>query len=141
MIFDHRIFSRDELGAWGMSWKDLTLTGLIGGRPVKELTMVADPVPTRLEVAPDATTLRAAERDAVRVIVRGLDQAGSLLPFLAAPVEVRVEGPARLLGPSLLTLVGGTTGFWLESVGKTGAVQLSVRAAGFSPVEMDLEVR
>ena len=61
--------------------------------------MVADPVPTRLEVAPDATTLLAAEKDAVRVIVRALDQAGALLPFLADPVEVRVEGPARLIGP------------------------------------------
>ena len=139
VVFDQRSFSRDELGLWGMSWEDLTLTGLIGGEAVRTLRMVADPVPTRLEVAPDATTLRASEKDAVRVIVRALDQAGALLPFLADPVEVSVEGPARLIGPDLLTLAGGTAGFWLETVGAAGAVRLDVRSRRFPPVACRLE--
>lgn len=138
-VFDHRHFSSDELGRWGMSWQSLALSGLIAGVRVKEIRMAADPVPARLEVAPDAVELLASEKDAVRVIVRARDQAGSLLPFLTDSVHVRVEGPARLIGPDSLTLSGGTTGFWLESIGEAGPVRLTVASPRFATVHLDLK--
>jgi len=61
----------------------------------------------------------------IEVIVRALDQAGRLLPFMDDVVHVQVTGAAKLLGPDLLTLKGGTTGFWLET---TGAVVTSACA-------------
>jgi beta-galactosidase len=139
VVLDHRSFTRDELGGWGASWQGLTLTGFIGGEAVRTLRMVADPVPARLEVAPDSLTLLASEKDAVRVVVRALDQAGQLLPFLADPVEVRVEGPARLIGPGRLSLAGGTAGFWVESVGSAGEVKIDVRSGRFPPVAAALQ--
>ena len=42
------------------------------------------------------------------------------------PVHVRVTGAAKLLGPDLLTLKGGTTGFWLETTGAVGDISLCV---------------
>ena len=35
-------------------------------------------------------------------------------------------GAAKLLGPDLLTLKGGTTGFWLETTGAVGDITLRV---------------
>ncbi len=141
MVLDHRTFTRDELGGWGASWQGLTLTGYLAGEAVRTLRMVADPVPTRLEVAPDATTLLASEKDHVRVVVRALDQADQLLPFLLDPVAVTLAGPARLVGPDVLTLAGGTTGFWLESTGTPGPVALEVASPRFPPVTLTLESR
>lgn len=139
VVFDHRNFSAEELGLWGMSWYDLTLVGLIGGELVAEMRMVAGPVPTRLEVLPDALELRASEKDAVRVIVRALDQAGSLLPFLADPVRVRTQGPVRLIGPEVVTFAGGAAGFWVESTGRSGAVTIEVGSPRFATVRLDLK--
>ena len=132
VVLDHRHFSSDELGLWGMQWEGVTFTGFVDGRPVKTLTMVADPVPTTLEVEPDSLTLKAVEKDAVRVVVRALDQAGSILPFLDEPVTIQVRGPAKLLGPSVVVLTGGTTGFWLESTGGRGDVTVDVLSPRFA---------
>jgi beta-galactosidase len=137
VIIDQRHFSKDELGRWGMTWQNGRITGFVGGKAVATVEMVADPVPTRLEVVPDARRL-SAEKDNVRVIVRALDQAGQLLPFLDEPVSLRLQGPARVLGPSLLTLKGGAVGFWLETTG-AGEVMVQLASPRFADVQIVLE--
>jgi beta-galactosidase len=139
VVFDHRHFTKDELGVWGMQWEDVTFTGYIDGKQVKTLSMVANPVPTTLEVEADTKTIEATGRDTVRVIVRGLDQAGSIVPFLNDVVTVDVDGPARLIGPGVLTLAAGTTGFWLESIGETGAITVRVSSERFGSQALSLQ--
>jgi len=132
VVFDHRHFTQDELGVWGMEWEDAHFTGLIGGKAVATLHMVADPVPTALEVKADSLTLRAGDRDTTRVIIRALDQAGSRLPFLNDVATVKVTGPAKVIGPETVAFQGGTTGFWLQSTGKAGAITVDVSSSRFA---------
>ena len=141
VVIDHRHFSRDELGRWGMSWEDCTITGLVDGEPAATQRFVADPLPTTLEVAPDATTLDAGARDEVRVIVRALDQAGNVLPFLADCVDIAVSGPATLIGPPRAHFQGGTTGFWLRASGDTGAIEVTLTTARFDTATLTLTAR
>jgi beta-galactosidase len=136
VIIDHRHFSRDELGRWGMAWQNGRITGFVDGKPLATLEMVADPVPTRLEVVADALRL-SGNKDSVRVIVRALDQVGQLLPFLDEPVSLHVQGPGRVLGPSLLTLKGGAIGFWIETTG-AGEITLEVASPRFRDVRIEL---
>ncbi len=138
VVIDHRHFSRDELGSWGMSWQAGEILGLAGGEVVATRRFVPDPLPTTLQVAPDASTLDAAAREETRVIVRALDQAGNPLPFLSDSVRVAVEGPARLLGPAVSPLRGGHTGFWLRATGARGEIRLHATCDRFAPVETPL---
>ncbi len=138
VVFDHRHFTKDELGLWGMQWENVSFTGFIDGKPVATMNMVADPVPTTLQVEADTQTLAAKGRDTVRVIVRGLDQVGSIVPFLNDIVTVSIDGPARLIGPNTLTLAGGTTGFWLESTGEAGAITLQVSSERYGSQTLSL---
>ncbi|MGN7878997.1 glycoside hydrolase family 2 protein [Ensifer sp. 22460] len=138
VVIDHRHFTKDELGVWGMKWEDAAFTGFIDGKAVASLRMVADPVPTTLEVVADNTTLRTEGRDSVRVIVRALDQAGNVLPFLNDAVDVTVTGPARLLGPERLVFQGGSTGFWLETTGATGGIAVAVTSTRLGSVRLEL---
>lgn len=138
VVFDHRNFTPDELGVWGMEWEDVQFTGYIGGKPVAALKMVANPFPTTLQVEADADTLRAGERDAVRVIVRALDQAGSRLPFLNDIVTIKVDGPARMIGPQVVAFQGGTTGFWLQATGEVGAITIEASSSRFANRKLTL---
>jgi beta-galactosidase len=106
-------------------------TGYVAGKAVAHLKMAADPVPSTLQVEPDDVKLSATPRDSTRIIVRALDQAGQILPFLADPVSIRVEGAARLIGPEVLTLQGGTSGFWVESTGAQGAIDIEISSLRF----------
>jgi beta-galactosidase len=76
----------------------------------------ADPVATRLEVVADAK--RMGKHDAMRVMVRALDQVGNKLPFYPEPVSITVTGAARRIGPGFVPLRAGSTGFWLQAQGK-----------------------
>ena len=139
VVIDQRHFSADELGSWGMVWEDVTFVGYVGGEPVTELTMVADPVPTTLQVEADTLALAAAARDSTRVIVRALDQVGNIIPFLDETIAIAVTGPARLLGPASVTLKGGAVGFWLETTGGAGAIGIDVTSARFAPAHVILQ--
>ena len=79
-----------------------------------------------LAVGADRDHIGAGGRDSTRVMVRALDQAGRKLPFFSEPVEIVVDGPAKRLGPGLVPLRGGATGFWLESTGGAGPITVRV---------------
>ncbi|NKM54489.1 beta-galactosidase [Rhizobium anhuiense] len=134
VVLDHRHFTADELGTWGLEWIDGTFTGYIDGQPVASLTLAADPLPTTLEVVADRSTLRARERDSTRVIIRALDQSGQRLPFMNDSISLKVHGPARIVGPANVPLQGGTSGFWLEATGFTGEITVEVVSTRFAPV-------
>jgi len=138
VVVDHRHFTKDELGVWGMQWEDAHFTGFIDGEAVAKLHMVADPLPTTLEVEADSQTLRAKGRDSTRIIVRALDQVGSRIPFINDVVTLTVSGPARIIGPQVIPFQGGTTGFWLESTGATGPISIKVTSPRFADVTLAL---
>ena len=137
VIVDRRHFSDEELGLWGMLWEDVTIVGFIGGKPAREVRFVADPVATTLEVVPDGETV-SATGGVVRVIVRALDQAGHKLPFLFEPVDIEVTGAGRRLGPRLVPLRGGSTGFWVESTGAAGPIAVKVSSPRFGTTTVNL---
>lgn len=139
VIIDHRHFGTDEMGIWGERWQDCELVGYLDGEAVATRRYVADPLPTTLEIAPDATHFDADARDEVRVILRALDQTGNVLPFLADVVSLDVSGPARLIGPARVSLSGGSTGFWLRSTGGTGAVDVCATCDRLPEAKIRLE--
>ena len=123
VIVDHRHLSKEELGLWGMTWENGLIQGLIGGKVVAEQRFACDPVAHDLQVVPDAT--RIGSHDAVRVMVRALDQVGNVLPFFPEPVSITVSGAGRRIGPGFVPLRAGVTGFWVQANG-TGAITVTV---------------
>ncbi|MEO5806705.1 glycoside hydrolase family 2 TIM barrel-domain containing protein [Devosia sp.] len=138
VIIDHKHFTKEELGLWGMKWEDAVVTGYLNGKAVKTMHFHANPLPAKLDVKADSATLKAAGRDTVRVIIRALDQGGNKLPFLQEAATIEVAGPARLIGPSVSPLRGGSTGFWLETTGKPGKISVKVSHERFATTTIEL---
>jgi beta-galactosidase len=123
VVVDRRHFSNEELGLWGMKWEDACITGYIDGKAVKTVRYCADPVATRLDVVADVEAIGAT--DAVRVMVRAVDQVGNALPFFFEPVTITVSGAGKRLGPEMVPLRAGVTGFWIQATG-SGAISAMV---------------
>jgi beta-galactosidase len=138
VVIDHRHFTKDELGVWGMQWEDAHFDGFVAGEKVASLHMVADPLPTTMDVKADSRTIRAEGRDSTRVIVRALDQVGSRIPFLNDVVSLKISGPGKIVGPDVIPFQGGTTGFWLESTGKPGDITVELASSRFAPQVLQL---
>lgn len=126
----------EELGLWGMSWEDATITGFIDGKPARSVDFVSDPVAHALEVVPDATEI-GADGDTTRIMVRAIDQSGRTLPFFPEPVSITVSGAAERLGPGLVPLRAGSTGFWLRSTG-SGPITVTVTSERLGRAELTL---
>lgn len=139
VIIDGRHVNINDLGAWGMLWRDGVITGFIDGKAVAEVRLSGNPVPTTLSVIADDAVLLAGEKDATRVIVQALDQAGRVLPFLDEVAFVSVAGPAKLLGPDVLPLKGGMTGFWVETTGGSGPIQVSIKTRRLGEKRLQLK--
>ncbi|MVT00716.1 glycoside hydrolase family 2 protein [Devosia marina] len=136
VIIKREHLTDEELGLWGMSWEDATITGFIDGKPARSVDFVSDPVAHALEVAPDATEI-GADGDTTRVMVRALDQSGRTLPFFPEPVSITVSGAAERLGPGLVPLRAGSTGFWLRSTGP-GPITVTVTSERLGRAELTL---
>lgn len=140
VVLDLRTVTQEEFGSWGRVWREGTITGYLDGKVVKTLVLPADPVPATLEVKADETALRAGEKDAVRVVVRALDQCGNLLPYFEEPVSLALSGPGRIIGPADHTLKGGATGFWVEAGDEQGSIEVVVASRRFAPQSVTFTV-
>ena len=140
VVLDLRTVTQEEFGSWGRVWREGTITGYLDDKVVKTLVLPADPVPATLNVKADDTMLRVGEKDAVRVVVRALDQCGNLLPYFEEPVSLALSGPGRIIGPADHTLKGGATGFWVEAGDKRGSLELVVASRRFAPQSVTFTV-
>ena len=126
VVIDARSVEPEEIGAWGMTWEDGEFTGYVDGQAVKTVRLPAGPVPTTLEmVADEANLVTGPHRDSTRVMLRALDQCGNIMPYFDDVVSLEADGPIRIIGPDVVTLRGGTTGFWVECTGIAGAATLT----------------
>ena len=69
-----------------------------------------------------------ATYDAVRAVVRKVDQNDNLLVYSFDPVIVETEGGIDLIGPGEISLQGGAVGFWLKTNGKSAVGRVKVKA-------------
>lgn len=130
-IIDTSVIPIEQINQWGMKWEDGIITGYIGGKPVKEVKMARNPLPSKLMVAADDHTLTSGEKDATRVVVKLVDQYNRPLPFINAVVRLKISGNARILGPEEIFLTGGSAGFWVESNGMAGEIKIDIVCGGF----------
>ncbi|MHA3977286.1 glycoside hydrolase family 2 protein [Halovulum sp. GXIMD14794] len=137
MMLTHDMVSPEDLGRWGQEWPDAEVVGFVGGKEAACVRLLAAPVADRLQMVPDRSE-SPCQVGEVRVIVRALDQAGNTLPFLSAPLSLTLTGPGRIVGPSLKTLRGGTSGVWIRPEGP-GTVTLTAASPRFEPRETAIQ--
>lgn len=126
VIVDGRFVDMAELGAWGMRWQDGRITGFVGGKAVAEIRLSGNAIATSLQLQSDDLELSASEKDSTRFIVRALDQLGNVLPVFDDVLTIKVDGPARLLGPDAIAFRAGVGGFWIETTGEAGEIIVTV---------------
>ncbi|MDD6195115.1 MAG: hypothetical protein PUB19_09545, partial [Lachnospiraceae bacterium] len=72
--------------------------------------------------------------------IKATDEYGNQLMYMQEPVEVSVEGPIEVVGPTASPLRGGMTGIYVKSTGTPGEAKVTLRCAGMEPVEINMQV-
>lgn len=111
---------------WGSEASALTIKAYKSGELVAEKTVgCAENVKIVLEVS--STTLHEhTTYDVAAVNIRAVDEHGNVAPYVSKVVHLRCEGAVEIIGDTELPLLGGRSGTFVKTVGKTGKGRLFV---------------
>ena len=124
------------VGNWGGAATVWRFDAIVGGEVAKSVTCCPS-TKLHLEVTPSHTDLREGNTyDMAAVRIRVLDEFGNVAPYAQLPIRLRVEGPAKLVGPDVVVAEGGMTGTYIRTTGGAGLVHLTVSADGLEPVKV-----
>ena len=129
------------IGVLGSPAAEYRFEAVWHGRAVR--TVVREPVQSvRLECTVHNPLLTDGPTwDCAAVSLRAIDQNGNLLPYCGEAVCLSVEGPLKILGPSVVPLRGGMAGTYLATTGEAGRAVLHCRMEGALDTEAVLTVR
>ena len=107
------------------NWGDLRIEGFIAGKQVISKTYSGKGIDQEFKLLPDETRLLADGSDSVRVILRVNDEFGQVRPFAADAIELKLDGPAEIIGDNPFSLIGGTGAIWIRAKTQPGTVRLT----------------
>jgi beta-galactosidase len=122
-------------------WGDLQLDGYIGGKLVISKTCSGKGIDQKFTIIADDTELVADGSDATRVSMRVTDEYGMIRPLCNDPVSITLEGPAVLVGETLVSLSGGVTAVWVKATTVPGDLVLTARHAHFGERKVTIQSR
>lgn len=128
------------IGDWGGTSTVYRFEAVKDGRVIQ--TLVKEPM-TGMELwaETDHTELKEDHTyDMAAVRIRIHDKNGNLLSFCNEPVILSIEGPAEIVGESVISLKGGMTGTYIKTTGKEGKVVLTIKAAQAKEVKLEFNV-
>ena len=114
------------VGNWGGEATQWRLDAEVGGQVVASRTCSPSDR-LRLEVRPSHRDLTEGDSyDMAALRIRILDEYGNPAPYAQIPVRFKLEGPAQLVGPDVVTAEGGMTGTFVRTIGVPGEARLTV---------------
>ncbi len=116
-------------GGWGFNWQEAHFKGYVNGKKVADRHFSASQTPKNFTLMADDPLLHAFPIDHTRIVAHISDEYGNNLPFAHTPVEFTIDGPAKILGPKIKSMLGGYGAIWIETLGQQGEVTITAHLA------------
>ncbi len=119
---------------WGGTFTTYKFEAIKAGKVVK--TVIRKPV-TKVDLDIEVTHTELVESltyDVAGVRIKAIDELGNTLPYYQEAIKLSVEGPIKLIGPSLISLKGGMTGTYVKTLGDIGEAKLIIECNNIKKV-------
>lgn len=100
---------------WQDRWRGATIIGYIGGKEAARCTYSDNPRLDQMEAKADNDFLSNENVEETRIVCTFMDENGNRLLYHNNVVEVKTEGEIELIGPSYISVMGGTAAFWVKT--------------------------
>jgi beta-galactosidase len=127
-------------GGWGSLATYYSFEGYMGDKCVLKATkgQVMNP---RLTMVIDESKLVEEETyDTTRIVLRLVDDYGNDIVYANDAVAIKTEGPIEIIGPKVISLIGGSIGFWVKTKGESGIGKVVVTSERFGVIEEGIQV-
>ncbi|GAB6167877.1 glycoside hydrolase family 2 TIM barrel-domain containing protein [Clostridium carnis] len=130
-----------NVGDWGAKWTAAEFIGYLKGKKVIEKSFSADPVVFNLEVIIDDYALNGNEFDATRVVVKAVDDKNNILPYATGFITVDTIGDIEVIGPKGVSLIGGSIGFWIKTLGKFNDSRATIKISSSFGISKEINIK
>ena len=129
------------VGNWGGESTVWRFDAIRDGRTVASVTKCPS-AKLHLSVTASHTVLSEGEvYDMAAIRIRILDEYDNPAPYAQLPVLLSVTGDIELIGPSAVTLEGGSCGTYIRTVGKAGVGVLTVSTCQTESVTVEFKIK
>ena len=128
------------IGDWGGESREYKFEAIKDGKVVKTVKKAAV---TKAHIDAKASHTLLTEHhtyDISLIRIKIADQNDNQLYFFNQPVSFEVDGPFEIIGPKVVSPLGGATGVYIKSIGEDGDGKLTISSEGLEPVEISLSV-
>ena len=128
------------VGDWGGESREYKFEAIKDGQVIR--TVKKAPVTAaHIEAISSHTLLTEIHTyDVASIRIRILDQNDNQLYYYCRPISLEVEGPFEIIGPKVVSPVGGATGTYIKSIGEDGDGRLIISSEGLETVTIGLSV-
>lgn len=129
------------VGDWGGTSTTYRFEAIKNGEIVK--TLVVKPMEKAHIVADIDHSIMTEKNtyDVASVRIKMVDDEGNLLPYYNDPITFKVDGEIEIIGPNVISLMGGMGGTYIKTIGKKGSGKLTIEAVNGEKTEIDIEVK
>ncbi len=128
-------------GGWGEEATDYVFAGYIDGKCVAKTTRSQVFQPQLVMDVDNDTLVEAETYDTTRIVLRLLDDDGNDIVYAHDSVTIETNGPIEVIGPKVISLIGGSIAFWIKSTGKSGKANVIVKSERFGKLEESIIVK
>ena len=115
------------VGAWGGKAKTYKFKGYKNGQLVKEVEVgPSNEFDLKLTLSKNEL-INEDTYDSLRIRVEHVDEHGNLLQYSQRILNIEVNGPIELIGPSQQSLLGGQLGLFIKSKNEKGTGKVTIK--------------
>jgi len=134
-------FYEKYVGRWGQESTNYKFEAYLNNSLV-ETKEIGSSYHNDLVVTVDDSVLSESNTyETTRVIVELKDEFNRPLTYSNEPISLKVKGPIELIGPKQLSLIGGSIGFWVKTIGETGTAEIAISSNYYETKTVQIEVK
>lgn len=118
-------------GGWGDASTNYTLEGYLQDQCILKTVKSQVSTPKLIMEVDSKTLIEDITYDTTRITIKLVDDYGNSIIYANDTFTIDTEGPIEIIGPKVISLIGGSIGFWVKTKGSSGIASIILTSERF----------
>ena len=133
-------FYEKYVGKWGLESTTYTFEAFKDNKLVDTKKVGSTHKHSLLVKVDDNVITETDTYQTTRVVIKHVNEHGNIMDYSSEVVSINIEGPLQLIGPNIIPLLGGSSGFFVKSTLQKGTAKISINSTNLDVVELNIEI-
>jgi len=129
------------VGKWGLEAITYRFEGYVDDVLVTTKTVGTTHENDLIVAVDDSVLEESTTYETTRITVYHKDEYDNTLLYSNETIQVDIKGPLKIIGPSTLSLIGGSIGIYVRTIGKKGTATVTISSNNYKPKTITIQVK